>query len=160
MEDQQDSAALDFAATWRNAKSLNICEVEQLLRIPFLQGEASGTTKPHLEMAFTHARRFARLKDTQALQELRMALEDWEAPSNLLSSGADGKLAGFEQAQLVNLLPADPDEAVVLIPSLKRFAPIDITSAIDVINSFTKSTMGAQDSINPHHMAGPASLHY
>lgn len=160
MEDQQDSSTLEFSAIWKNAKSLNICEVEQLLKVPFLQGEASGTTKNHLEMAFKHARRFAKLKDSQALQELRMALEDWEAPSNKSAEGIDGRITGFEQAQMVNLLPGDADEALILIPSLKRFAPVDISSILDIINSFTRSLVAIPDPVNPQGATGSTSFRY
>jgi hypothetical protein len=137
MEDKQDAASLEFHTLWKNAQCLNICEVEQLLKTPFLQGEASGVSKPHLELAFKHARRFGRLKDTQALHELRMALDDWEAPSSNDNAG-NHKLIGYEQSQLVNLLPNDPDETVALIPSLSRFSPVDISSILDTIGSFLK----------------------
>lgn len=138
MEDQDDAANLQFASVWKQAQCLNICEVEQLLKVPFLQGEASGATKQHLEMAFKHARRFGRLKDSQALQELRMALEDWEAPSTSGSNVNDSRLAAFEQSQLVNLAPSDSDEAQALIPSLCRFSSVDISSLLDMIGSFMK----------------------
>ena len=138
MEDQQDSGRLELDPIWKNAQCLNICEVEQLLKTPFLQGEAAGSTKPHLEMAFKHARRFSKLRDSQALQELRMALEDWEAPSSTGTNQIDARLAAFEQAQLVNLMPSDADEAIALIPSMIRFSPIDVASVLDVLNSFMK----------------------
>ena len=143
MAEQEDSAKLFFEGVWKHAQSLNICEVEQLLKVPFLQGEASGATKQHLDMAFKHARRFAKLKDTQALQELRMALEDWEAPSTSGSKVANSKLAGFEQAQLVNLVPSDSDEAQALIPSLSRFSPLDVASLLEMIGSFMKMSFPA-----------------
>ena len=138
MEDHQDSAKLEFDSIWKEAKCLNICEVEQLLKTPYLQGEAGGATKPHLEMAFKHARRFSKLRDAQALAELRMALEDWEAPSSVGTNQSDSKLSPFEQAQLVNLVPGDAEEAMSLIPSLLRFSPIDVASILDIISSFMK----------------------
>ena len=138
MDDQQESSRLEFDLTWKNAKCLNICEVEQLLKTPFLQGEASGQRKQHMELAFNHARRFSKLKDSQGLQELRMAIEDWEAPSSAGIDQAEARLAPFEQAQLVNLLPADAEEAISLIPSLERFSPIDISSLLEAIGSFIK----------------------
>lgn len=141
MEDQQDSAQLELGSIWSNSQCLNICEVEQLLKTPYLHGEASGQSKPHLEMAFKHARRFGKLKDSQTLHELRMALDDWEAPSGSISEGS-ARLASFEQAQLVNLTPNDAEEAMALIPSLARFSPVDITSVLDVIASFMKSSIG------------------
>lgn len=140
MEDKQDSASLEFDEIWKNAQCLNICEVEQLLKTPYLQGEASGISKAHLESAFKHARRFAKLKDTQALHELRTALEDWEAPSGASSGGAGSRLASFEQSQLVNLLPNDAEEAITLIPSLSRFSAIDISAVLDTIGSYVKGS--------------------
>ena len=142
MEDQQDSAQLELGSVWTNAQCLNICEVEQLLKTPYLHGEASGQSKPHLEMAFKHSRRFGKLKDSQTLHELRMALDDWEAPSGSVGE-TNSRLASFEQAQLVNLTPNDAEEAVAMIPSLARFSPVDITSVLDIIASFMKSSMGA-----------------
>ena len=130
MEDQQDSAKLEFESIWKNAQCLNICEVEQLLKTPFLQGEAAGSTKPHLDMAFKHSRRFGKLKESQALQELRMALEDWEAPSSAGTQQVEWRLVPFEQAQLVNLVPSDSEEALSLIPSLDRFSPVDVSSLL------------------------------
>lgn len=138
MEDLQDSANLEFDSIWKEAKCLNVCEVEQLLRTPYLQGEAVGATKPHLEMAFKHARRFSKLKDAQALAELRMALEDWEAPSSVGTAQSESRLTPFEQAQLVNLIPGDAEEAMSLIPSLLRFSPVDVGSVLDIITSFMK----------------------
>ena len=139
MDDQQDSARLEFDSVWKNVQCLNICEVEHLLRTAYMQGEASGNTKPHLEMAFKHARRFSKFKDSQVSQELRMALEDWEAPSSTGSIQSDIRLAPFEQAQLVNLVPSDADEAIALIPSLDRFSPVDISSVLEILMSFMKT---------------------
>jgi DNA-directed RNA polymerase II subunit RPB4 len=144
MDDQQDSARLELGSVWSNAQCLNICEVEQLLKTPYLHGEASGQSKPHMEMAFKHARRFGKLKDSQTLHELRMALDDWEAPSGAVSGQIDARLASFEQAQLVNLTPNDPDEAVALIPSLCRFSAVDIATVLDIIASFMKGSMTVQ----------------
>ena len=142
MEDRQDASRLEFDTIWKTSKCLNICEVEQLLKTPFLQGEASGQRKHHLELAFNHARRFSKLKDSQGLQELRMALEDWEAPSSSGINESDARLAPYEQAQLVNLLPADAEEAIALIPSLDRLSPVDISAVLDMIGSFIKGLHG------------------
>lgn len=139
MEDQQDAARLDFDGAWKNVQCLNICEVEQLLRTAYMQSEATSSTKPHLEMAFKHARRFSKFKDSQSSQELRMALDDWEAPLSEGSLSSEARLASFEQAQLVNLVPTDAEEAVALIPSLDRFSPVDISSVLDILMSFKKS---------------------
>lgn len=157
MEDQQDSAKLQFEGVWKTAQCLNICEVEQLLRGPFLQAEAAGDMKPHLESAFKHARRFGKLKDTQALQELRMALEDWETPSSAGSSENDVKLATFEQAQLINLAPGDADEAIALIPSLDRFSPVDVTSILDILATFMKTGGSMHTHNHDFSMAPPIS---
>ena len=140
MEDQQDSARLELGSTWGNAQCLNICEVEQLLKTPYLHGEASGQSKPHMEMAFKHARQFGKLKDAQTLHVLRMALDDWEAPSGSGSGPLDSRLASFEQAQLVNLTPNDAEEAVALIPSLSRFSSVDVSSVLDLLASFMKGS--------------------
>lgn len=155
MEDQQDSANLDFHPTWRNARCLNICEVENELRQPFLLSEASGTTKSHLQMAYTHAKRFSKLRDLQSIQQLRSSLEDWEAPHGATGnqqSDADMsqvRLAPFEIAQLVNLVPTDVDEAVSLIPSLERFSPVDLTVVLDTIAGYMhpSSSLGGQISL-------------
>ena len=152
MEDQQDSASLDFHQTWRNARCLNICEVENELRQPFMLSEASGTTKPHLQMAYTHAKRFSKLRDTQALHQLRSSLEDWEAPHGASgnqqseSEMSQARLAPFELAQLVNLVPGDVDEAVSLIPSLERFSPVDLSVVLDTIAGYMRqsSNIGGQ----------------
>ena len=149
MEDTQDSSKLEFDTVWKTARCMNICEVEQLLRPYFIQSEASGTTKPHLQMAYTHAKRFAKLRDTQAQEELRMALEDWEATMNASSrEPSASRLAPFELAQLVNLVPNDVDEAVSLIPSLDRFSPIDIGVVLDIVSTYMK-TGGPGDSSAP-----------
>jgi len=146
MEDQQDSANLDFHQTWRNARCLNICEVENELRNPFIQTEASGSTKPHLQMAYTHAKRFSKLRDPQVLQQLHSSLEDWEAPNGTTAPQQDDgdmphtRLAAFELAQLVNLVPNDVDEAVSLIPSLERFSPVDLTVVLDIITGYIRQS--------------------
>jgi len=146
MEDQQDSAQLDFHGIWKNSRCLNICEVESELRIPFMHSEASGSTKPHLQMAYTHAKRFAKLRDQQSLQQLRGALEDWEAPHGSNANRGNetetsqSRLAPFELAQLVNLVPNDVDEAVSLIPSLERFSPVDLSSVLDTIASYMRQS--------------------
>jgi DNA-directed RNA polymerase subunit F len=143
MEDNQDSSRLGFDSVWKNAQCLNICEVEQLLRGPFVQSEASATTKPHLQMAYTHAKRFSKLRDPQAQQELRMALEDWEAAMNASSSNnreqSESRLAPFELAQIVNLVPNDVDEAISLIPSLDRFSPVDIAAVLELVSTYMKT---------------------
>lgn len=139
MDDQQDSARLEFDSVWKSAQCLNICEIEQLLRGPYLQAEAAGDMKPHLETAYKHARRFSKLKDSQALQELRMALEDWEAPSSAGLQDTESKLVPFEQAQLLTLAPSDADEAMSLIPSLDRFSPVDVSSILDIIVTYMKT---------------------
>jgi hypothetical protein len=141
MDDQQDSARLELGSIWVTAQCLNLCEVEQLLKTPYLHAEASGLSKPHIELAFKHARRFGKMKDTQTLHELRMALDDWEALSGMNNGQTDIRLAPFEQAQLVNLTPNDADEARALIPSLSRFNAVDITSVLDVIASFMKTSV-------------------
>ncbi len=159
MDDQQDSARLEFDKVWKSAQCLNTCEIEQLLRGPYLQAEASGDMKPHLETAYKHARRFSKLKDSQALQELRMALEDWEAPSSAGLQQSEAKLVQFEQAQLITLVPGDADEAISLIPSLDRFSPVDVSSILDIIVTYMK-TGGPlpQQSQVDFNMAQP--LHY
>jgi len=143
MEDTQDSSKLEIDAVWKHAQCLNICEVEQFLRVPFVQSEGMGTTKPHLQMAYTHAKRFSKLRDTHAQQELKMALEDWEATMNATAIGGreptESRLAPFEQAQLVNLVPGDVDEAVSLIPSLDRFSPVDLGAVLDIVSSYMKT---------------------
>jgi hypothetical protein len=143
MEDQQDSARLEFHQVWKNARCLNIGEVEERLRLPFMHGEASGSTKPHLQMAYTHAKRFAKLRDPQRLIEIRSALEEWEAPQgSAMQQDANeliqSRLVPFEVAQLVNLFPNDADEAVSLIPSLERFSPIDLTSVLDILQTYMR----------------------
>ena len=160
MEDQQDSARLQFGSVWKNVQCLNIGEVEHLLRTAYMQSESLGNTKPHLEMAFKHSRRFSKFKDSQSLQELRMALEDWEAPSGTCSLQTESRLASFEQAQLVNLVPMDADEATSLIPSLDRFSPVDVSSILDILLSFTKTgQVGASSGIGgPRDL--PTSLPY
>ena len=90
-------------------------------------------------MAFKHSRRFGKLKESQALQELRMALEDWEAPSSAGTQQVEWRLVPFEQAQLVNLVPSDSEEAISLIPSLDRFSPVDVSSVLDIISSYMKT---------------------
>jgi DNA-directed RNA polymerase II subunit RPB4 len=160
MDDQEDAGSLQFDIVWKNAQCLNICEVEQLLKVPYLQGEASGATKQHLETAFKHSRRFGKLKDSQALQELRMALEDWEAPSTSGSNVSDSKLAAFEQAQLVNLVPSDSEEAKALIPSLFRFSSIDITGLLDTIGSFMRTAVPAMSQNYSLGGSGTAPLSY
>ncbi len=135
MEDTQDAGLLKFDLIWKTAQCLNICEVEQLLRGPALQ---QSSQKGQLESAFKHARRFARLRDSQSLQELRITLEEWEAQSAV----GDNRLSPFEVAQLVNLVPSDVDEAKALIPSLDRFSPVDIGYVLETIQSFMKTGTG------------------
>lgn len=153
MEDQQDSAHLDFQGIWKTSRCLNICEVENELRIPFMHSEASGSNKPHLQMAYAHAKRFAKFGE-QERQQLRAALEDWEAPhgsnENRKSESdmSQSRLAPFELAQLVNLVPNDVDEAVSLIPSLERFSPVDLSSVLDTISNYIRQSTTGQTQIS------------
>ena len=140
MDEDQDAGTLKFANFWKNAQSLNICEVESVLRGPFARMNSEGRTIGHLDKAYRHSLRFSRIRDVQALQQLRVALEDWEPPSSIgaLVDTAELRLAPFEVAQFVNLVPADPDEAKALMPSLDRFSNSDILSVLEIIGQYSK----------------------
>ena len=145
MSDDFDAAALRFGDLWKTAQHLNICEVESVLRAPFSRMQPSNP-QPHLDRAYRHALRFSRIRDVQALQQLRVALEDWEPPSSLGSLVTDEsmRLVPFEVAQLVNLMPADAEEAKAVLPSLERFPAGDVLSLLEIMGSYAKLQIHAQ----------------
>ena len=135
--DEQDAATLRFSEFWRGAQHLNICEVESVLRGPFARMTAEKKFLPHLDRAYRHAFRFSKIRDVQALQQLRVALEDWEPPSSQGAALLDSdRLAPFEVAQLVNLFPESPEIAKALLPSLDRFQNADINSILEILGQF------------------------
>ena len=137
--DEQDAGGLRFSEFWRGAQHLNICEVESVLRGPFARMNAEKSARlPHLDRAYRHAFRFSKIRDVQALQQLRVALEDWEPPSSqgqTVVADMD-RLAPFEVAQLVNLFPESPEIAKALLPSLDRFQNADINSILEFLGQF------------------------
>ena len=138
--EDQDAASLKFVDFWKTAQHLNICEVESVLRGPFARMNAEGKLHPHLDKAYRHTLKFSRVRDVQALQQLRVALEDWEPPSSIGSLITDEslRLAPFEVAQLVNLMPADSEEAKALLPSLDRFQASDVLSVLEILGNYSK----------------------
>jgi DNA-directed RNA polymerase subunit F len=142
--DAYDAGTLQFPAFFANAQALNICEVESILRGPYSRSQTAQEGS-HLSRAYKHALKFSRIRDVQALQQLRIALEDWEPPSSLgaIVTSEDSKLNPFEVAQLVNLMPVDVDETKALIPSLGRFTNSDVLSALEILGQYSK--LGGSD---------------
>ena len=150
MDDTEDAATLKFSDFWKNAQSLNISEVESVLRGPFARMTNDGKISQHLDRAYRHSLRFSKIRDLQQLQQLRVNLEDWEPPSALgaLAQDADSvRLAPFEVSQMVNLMPTDAEEAKTLMPSLARFQNSDIMSALEILGNFSRLQMGGGNAV-------------
>jgi len=145
MEDKEDAATLQFPDFWQAAQSLNISEVESVLRGPFTRMTTEGKISAHLDKAYRHSLKFSRIRDLQQLQQLRVNLEDWEAPSAmgaLQDSGKLMRLAPFEVSQFVNLMPTDAEEAKALMPSLSRFQTSDVMAILEILGSYSKIQIG------------------
>ena len=147
---EEDAATLQFSEFWQNAQSLNVSEVESVLRGPFTRMTSEGKISQHLDKSYRHALKFSRIRDLQQLQQLRVNLEDWEPPSSLGALAQDPhsvRLAPFEVSQLVNLMPADADEAKALMPSVGRFQTSDIMAVLEILGNFSRVQIGGNNAV-------------
>jgi DNA-directed RNA polymerase subunit F len=150
MEDKEDAATLQFSDFWATASSMNISEVESVLKGPYQRMANEGKISHHLQRAYLHALKFSRIRDVQQLQQLRVNLEDWEAPSAmgaLQDNAKQTRLDAFEISQIVNLMPTDADEAKALMPSLCRFQNSDVMAILEILGSYSKIQLGGNNAI-------------
>ncbi|CDJ60053.1 DNA-directed RNA polymerase II, putative [Eimeria maxima] len=121
----QDSLAGDLGPEFKNAKCLNLCEL-QLILGDQLRLSVSRPAEAHnlIKASYEYSSRFGKMTVRTAVVEIRKHLE------------REGDLQQFELALLVNLLPRTPDEAKAHIPSLIRLSPARLSRIIDTLEVF------------------------
>ncbi|KAL8271174.1 hypothetical protein Esti_004906 [Eimeria stiedai] len=120
-----ESLAADLGPEFRNAKCLNLCELQLILgdqlRLP-----VSRPAEAHnlIKASYEYSARFGKMTVRTAVVEIRKHLE------------REGDLQQFELALLVNLLPRTADEAKAHIPSLIRLSASRLSRIIDTLEVF------------------------
>eukprot|EP00741_Cyanophora_paradoxa_P021649 tig00000241_g20895.t1 len=131
-EEGEDAALLKFSKDFADAHVLTNSEVAIILdhrQSKSFSGEADSknlTQTFHKTLAYT--KRFSRIKNQQAVSELRSMLEGRHS--------GDKKLEPFQLVSLVNLCPETAEEARALIPTLDRFDDAELDEMLKDIASF------------------------
>ncbi|CDJ40151.1 DNA-directed RNA polymerase II, putative [Eimeria tenella] len=120
-----ESLAGDLGPEFKNAKCLNLCEL-QLILGDQLRLSVARPAEAHnlIKASYEYASRFGKMTVRTAVVEIRKHLE------------REGDLQQFELALLVNLLPRTPDEAKAHIPSLIRLSAARLSRIIDTLEVF------------------------
>eukprot|EP00039_Didymoeca_costata_P025049 m.12210 g.12210 ORF g.12210 m.12210 type:complete len:146 (+) comp4612_c0_seq1:107-544(+) len=124
-----DSKTLQFGPVFEDGKGafmLMNCEVKQLLEERKSKGEKSNADgdshlPEKLEQTLEYVTRFSQFGTQEAAESVRELLQGHP-------------LHPFEQAQLGNLCPEDPEEAKSIIPSLAAEGKIDDADLRDVLH--------------------------